>query len=186
MGTSRPPPARVRGALAMLERFDRVLARTENLFAVLGVWGLAFILLSVCLEIVMRGLFNRPQQWVSEITEYALLYVTFLGAAWLQRENGHVAVDLLTNALSERWRRYLAIVSSVLGIAIGAVFAWFGTTATINALVRGAHKPTVLEFPTWIVLAVIPVGGAVLGLRFLSQFLTLASGKPIHVPPKAH
>ncbi|MFO1361802.1 MAG: TRAP transporter small permease [Burkholderiales bacterium] len=169
----------------MLDRFDRALARVENLFAALGVWGLAFILGAVCLEIVMRGLFNRPQQWVSETTEYALLYVTFLGAAWLQREHGHVAVDLLTNALSERWRRYLSIVSSVLGVAIGVVFTWFGTTATLNAFLRGAHKPTVLEFPTWIVLAVIPVGGVVLGLRFLGQLVALASGRPPRVPPKA-
>lgn len=169
----------------MLERFDRLLARVENLLAALGIWGLAFILFAVCLEVVMRGLFDRPQQWVIEITEYTLLYVTFLGAAWLQRENGHVAVDLLTSALDERWRRYLSIVSSVLGVAIGAVFTWFGTTATISALVRGVHKPTVLEFPTWIVLAVIPVGGAVLGLRFLSQLIALASGKPIQPPPKA-
>lgn len=179
-------PALLSKAPGVLERLDRILARVENLFAALGVWGLAFVLFAVCLEIVMRGLINRPQQWVSEMTEYALLYITFLGTAWLQRQNGHVAVDLLTNALSERWRRYLSIVSAVIGVVIGVVFAWFGTSATINALLRGAYRPTVLEFPTWIVLAVIPIGGIVLGLRFLSQLVALLSGKPIHAPPEAH
>jgi len=169
----------------MLERLERLLARVENLFAALGVWGLAFVLFAVCLEIVMRGLFNRPQQWVSELTEYALLYITFLGTAWLQRQNGHVAVDLLTNALSERWRRHLSIVSSVIGIVIGVVFTWFGASATINALLRGAYRPTVLEFPTWIVLAVIPIGGMVLGLRFLIQLVSLVSNRPLGARPGA-
>lgn len=169
----------------MFDRLDRLLARVENLFAALGVWGLAFVLFAVCLEIVMRGLFNRPQQWISETTEYALLYITFLGTAWLQRQNGHVAVDLLTNALSERWRRALSIVSAVIGIVIGVVFTWFGASATINALMRGAYRPTVLEFPTWIVLAVIPVGGAVLGLRFLSQLVCLVSSKPVSARSQA-
>ncbi|MBI4966693.1 MAG: TRAP transporter small permease [Rhodospirillales bacterium] len=163
----------------MLERFDRALSKIENLFAGLGVFGLVFILFSVCLEIVLRGLFNKPQQWVIEFTEYAMLYITFLGTAWLQRQEGHVAVDLLTNALSPSWRRRFSMVSSVLGLFVGTVLAWFGTTATINAFVRGAHKPTVLEFPTWIVLVVIPLGGAVLGLRFLQQLLALASGAPL-------
>ncbi|MCC7167973.1 MAG: TRAP transporter small permease [Rhodospirillales bacterium] len=163
----------------MLDRFDRALSKIENLFAGLGVLGLAFILLSVCLEIVMRDLFNKPQQWVIEFTEYTLLYITFLGTAWLQRQEGHVAVDLLTNAISDGWRRFLSIISSILGVGVGLAFTWFGATATINAFVRGAHKPTMLEFPTWIVLMVIPLGGAILGLRFLQQLLALASGAPL-------
>ena len=32
-----------------------------------------------------RGLFDRPQNWVVELTEYSLLYITFLGTSGLLR-----------------------------------------------------------------------------------------------------
>lgn len=160
----------------MLSRYDRWLAKIENVFANVALVGIVFLVSAVCFEMLMRGLFDRPQTWVIEITEYALLYITFLGTAALQRQGGHVSVDLLTDALNDAWRRRLAVVSAALCLVVVLVLTWFATLATIDALRRGVYKPTVMEFPTWIVLAVIPVGSLLLSLRFTHRLLSLLAG----------
>jgi C4-dicarboxylate transporter DctQ subunit len=147
----------------------------ENFLAAIGLGGLVFIIVAVCLEILLRTFFNKPQIWVIEFTEYALLYITFLGTAWLQHRDGHVAVDLVTNALGDRWRRRFALLSAALGFLVSVVLTVFGTTATWGAMAQGLYKPTVIEFPTWIVLAIIPVGSLVLALRFAHRVLMLWS-----------
>ena len=160
----------------MLSRFDRWLAKIETAFANIALVGIVFLIGAVCFEMLMRDLFDRPQVWVIEFTEYALLYITFLGTSALQRQGGHVSVDLLTDALNDTWRRRLALVSAALCLVVTLVLTWFATLATIDALRRGIYKPTIMEFPTWIVLAVIPVGSLLLSLRFAHRLLSLLAG----------
>ena len=161
-----------------LTRFDRGLAKIENAFADVALVGIVFLIGSVCYEMLMRGLFDRPQVWVIELTEYTLVYITFLGTSALLREGGHVSVDLLTDALNAAWRRRLALVSTAICFCVTLVLAVFAALATLDAMKRGVYKPTVMEFPTWIVLAVIPVGSLLLVFRFAHRFLYLLSGPP--------
>jgi TRAP-type C4-dicarboxylate transport system permease small subunit len=152
---------------------DRWLTRIENLLAALGIAGLLFIIAAVCAEILLRTFFARPQVWVIEFSEYALLYITFLGTSWLLRNDGHVRVDLLTDRLNGEWKRRLALASAAIGLAVALMLTVFGTAITLDQMRRGVYKPTILEFPTWLVLLVIPLGSAVLSLRFLQRWVAL-------------
>jgi len=154
-----------------LKRLSRLAERGENVLAVVASVVLFLIIAAVCLEIIMRYFINRPLIWVVEMTEYALLYVTFLGAAWLLRHEGHVRVDVIVNFMSPRWKKYCAVFSSALGLIVSLVLTVFGAIVTYDYLVRGIYKPTVLEFPTWLVLAVIPLGSFFLAIRFLKSMV---------------
>src|SRR3990170_8735242 len=41
-----------------------------------------------------------------KFTEYALLWFTFLAAAWLLREGGHISIDTVISRLPTKTRRY--------------------------------------------------------------------------------
>ena len=154
-----------------LKRFSRVAEKGENILAGAAMMVLGLIIFSVCLEIIMRYFFNRPLSWVVELTEYGLLYVTFLGAAWLLRTGGHVQVDIIVNFMSERWRKRCAVFSSAVGLVVSLVLTVFGVVVTYDHLVRGIYKPTILEFPTGVVLAAVPLGSLFLSARFLILLL---------------
>ena len=68
------------------------------------------------------------------------------------------------------------MLSAALCTVVTLVLTWFALIATLDAARRGVYKPTVIEFPTWIVLAVIPVGCLLLSLRFTHRFLALLAG----------
>lgn len=153
--------------------FDRWLTRVENALAAIAIVVLVLIVGAVCAEVVLRTFFARPQVWVIEFSEYGLLYLTFLGTAWLMRQDGHVRVDLLTNTLGREGKRALALVSEAVGCMVSVVLTVFGVIVTLDAHRRGLFKPTILEFPTWVVLAVIPLGSALLVLRFAHRFVAL-------------
>src|SRR4030042_4723038 len=67
--------------------FDRLL----DFFAVLAGIVAAFITVAVSAGIITRFMFNRPLAWVIEISEYSLLYIAFLSAAWGMKNNKHVS-----------------------------------------------------------------------------------------------
>jgi TRAP-type C4-dicarboxylate transport system permease small subunit len=165
-----------------LKRFNRIAETGENILAAAAMVILSLIIFSVCLEIIMRYFLNRPLVWVVELTEYGLLYVSFLGAAWLLRQGGHVQVDILVDILNERWRKRCAVISAAMGLAVSGILTVFGVIATADHLVRGVYKPTVLEFPTGVVLIAVPLGSFFLSVRFLILLLGLVLGLE-HDPP---
>ena len=159
-----------------MQRFLRILDRIEDAMSFGAVLLLVAITLAVCLEVFMRYALNDPLVWVVEFAEYSLLYICFLGAAWALREGNHVRVDVFLYAFSQRWRQRFGVVSSVLGLGIALVLLIWGVGATWEKFVTGAYKPTVVEFPSWIVLLCIPVGSLILALRFLRHTIEFAAG----------
>lgn len=154
-------------------RPGRILDVVENSMAATATVLLVLITLSVCLEIVLRYFFNRPQVWVVELTEYGLVYITFLGSAWVLRNKGHVQVNVVVSHLNPRWQRRCRLFSEALGIAVSLLLTVFGTLITWEHYTRGVYKPTLLEVPNWAVLVVIPFGSAVLMLEFWRGFLSV-------------
>ena len=149
----------------------RWLTACENALAALGAAIFAFITLAICAEVVLRYGFNRPISWVVEISEYALLWITFLGASWVLRNGGHVRVDILLKFLSRPALRACGLLSSASGVLISLVLVVFGSNITWTLMARGSFRPSVVGIPTWIVVVVIPVGGLLLFFRFLRMFV---------------
>lgn len=150
-------------------RVGAIFDATLNIFALLSALLLAFIMLSICLEVVMRYFLNRPLVWVIEMSEYALLYITFLGTAWLLRREGHVTVDVLLVRLNPKSQAALGLFSSIIGIAISLVLIWYGSEVAWDHYQRGIFKPTVLQFPTAPILAIIPIGSIILAMQFIRR-----------------
>lgn len=130
---------------------------------------LVFIMLSVCLEVILRYFLNRPQVWVTEVTEVLLLYITFLGTTWLLRQEGHVKVDILLNRLKPRILALLGIFSSAIGILVSITLTVSGFQLTWDYVQRGIYTPTAMEIPVWIIIVIIPVGSLMLLVQFIRR-----------------
>jgi len=144
--------------------FDRVL----DAGAVGSATLIMFIMLGICAEVVLRRL-GHPQIWEIEVTEYCLLYITFLGTAWLLRDEGHVKVDIITNAINSKARARLGIITSVIGSAMSLYLVVWGGKVTLAYLQRGVVQCTPMLTPTYIVLLIIPLGSIPLFVQFLRR-----------------
>lgn len=154
-----------------MNRLLRILAACEGVAAAGATLIFVFITLAICAEVLLRYGFNSPISWVVEISEYSLLWITFLGASWVLRHGGHVRVDIALQYMSPAALRVCGLFSSAAGMLITLVLVGFGADATWTAFVRGAFKPTGTDVPTWMVLIVIPLGGLLLFIRFARMFV---------------
>lgn len=158
--------------MGAISRLGWVFDFAIDKMARLGDVILMFLMLSVCADVILRYFFNRPQAWIAEISEYLLLYITFLGAAWVLKNEGHVTVDVLVSLASPKTRAVFGVISSVIGAFVFLVVFWFGTLETLDLFKRGVHNPSVLEFPKAPLVAIIPFGS----LFFMIQFLRRTFG----------
>ena len=90
-----------------MDRLDRMLNRVETGLAVLAGGLLLFLTFSICASISLRALSLPVPLWSVQFNEYSLLWITFLGAAWLLRRKRHVSLDILSRRLSGNSLRVL-------------------------------------------------------------------------------
>ena len=170
---------------------ERQLVRWENWFGALGIAILVAVGVLICIDVGLRYIFNYPIVGGIEIIEHALVYITFLGASWAVPRGAHIDIDVAVQAMSSFWQKVCALLSNLISLGVAVVLTVFGTGTTWIAFSRAAFKPTTLEIPTWIVLIIIPIGCALLALRFLRESImcieALATGqdlvKPQHAAP---
>lgn len=148
--------------------FDKIISALAVFAGVL----LTLAMLIVCLDVIMRYFLNQPIAWVQEMIEYALLCLTFTGAAWLLKEEGHVKVDILINRISLEKRNILDVIVQILGIFLCTVLTYYGVQVAWDHFARGVYNPTLLEFPKGPLLAIIPIGTFLLLIQFIRKLVT--------------
>ena len=130
---------------------------------------LLFVTVGTCVDVILRYSFNRPIHWMLEITEYSMLYIPFLGAAFVLKDDGHIRIDLVITFLSERLRGWLNVVTAFVGGVVMATYTWFGAQVTLDYFRRGVPSLESLKTPMFLILMIIPIGGFFFSIQFFRQ-----------------
>jgi TRAP-type C4-dicarboxylate transport system permease small subunit len=91
------------------ENLERIVGWMNNVFVFLASAMMIGLVVIVCSDNFLRYFLNSPLVWGTEVTELLLLYITFLGTAWVFREDGHVVIDVFTHQLDKRKRKILTL-----------------------------------------------------------------------------
>ena len=160
---------------------DKILDKILAVLAVLSGLLLLFITFAIFYTIFARFLDIPGPVWAVQFTEYALLWMTLLGTAWVLKQRRHVSVDLLTSRLSAQTKLYFNLAHSVMGVAVSGVLCWYGTVVTWGQYQRGVMDIQVVDMPKYLILIIIPFGFLILTLRFLRSFFS--NFNKLRIPP---
>jgi len=128
---------------------------------------MAGLVIIVCVDLALRYFLNAPLIWGNEVTEILILYITFLGAAWVFKEDAHVIIDVFTSKTSGKNKRILQVISIFLVGIVSAVLVYYGWVTTYDHYQRKVFNPTILETPIAWIIVIIPIGSIPLFLEVL-------------------
>ncbi|MDX9862759.1 MAG: TRAP transporter small permease [Rhodospirillales bacterium] len=112
----------------------------------------------VSYDVFMRYVFIKPTSWANDFVEYALLYSTFLSAAWLTRNDWHIKLTAVYDMFSDKARLALDIFNATLIFAVIVFFFWYALTDTINAYQKGILIVRPVTVDKWIIQMAMPIG----------------------------
>jgi C4-dicarboxylate transporter, DctQ subunit len=155
---------------------DRALARLED-----GLLAAAIASGTVltCTQVVLRYVFSSGIDWSEEVTIYAAVWATFIGAAAGLRMNGHLIVDALVVWAPDKVSAVLAKTGLVVTGLFGCAFAWYSGSLVLRTQHLGQLTPA-LQIPMWIVYLVMPLAGVLLAFR---AALILSGREPLPREP---
>ncbi len=122
-------------------------------------------------EVLARGIFNAPTEWVMEISTYCVVMAGFLGMGVTYSFGRHIKVDLLLTQLSPKVKCYLEVITSIVGIFFVYLFFTESLDMALLSLKNNNCAPTTLSTPLWIPQMALPVGMGVLLLQLIRTLI---------------
>ncbi|MCX5798027.1 MAG: TRAP transporter small permease [Proteobacteria bacterium] len=161
----------------LIEFLESILAKINEFFVFIASLMLIGLILLVNFDLFMRFVFRSPIAGLTEVTEIFLLYMTFLGTAWVYKDDGHVVIDLLLYNIVGNSKKILNLQNQIIVGIISTILVYYGSLTTFDHFIRGARNPSILETPIALVIAVIPVGSFILLLEALVKFFNILWNK---------
>lgn len=159
------------GAETGPERLRRSLHRVEDGLLVTAV--LVMVVLAA-LQIVLRNVLGSGLLWADPLLRALVLWIGLLGAVAASRGGRHIAIDVLTRALPEGWRRRVLAAGCLFTAAVCAAIAWHGVRYVM--LEYEFAGTAFAGVPTWAVVIVLPLAFGLIGLRYLLFTAAFARG----------
>lgn len=143
--------------------------------------GVAMIVLFALMVMVSasamgRYLFNNPIYGVFEVTRlYVLPLMVYFSFSMLEREDGNIAVELLSSRLPSVVNRLVTILYLLGALLSFALILYLTFRNALVLLERNEIIPGPINFPVYVSWFLIPIGLSPLLLRFVLKLITEVS-----------
>ena len=171
--TDRPNAAPGNPLVAALERG---LAFCNGIIVVLA----AIALIAACVilsdSVLGRALFHSANYWQDEAAVFLLVGATFMTAAYVQGQRGHIGIEAFVGLLSPMVNRIRLWLVDVASLLFCAFFAWKSWTLAHEAWVDGQVSNSMWSPPLAIPYVLMATGMTLLCLQILLQIAIPLTG----------
>jgi len=160
----------------LVAALERALAFCNSIIVVLA--GIALIAASAILSysVLSRALFHSPNYWQDEAAVFLLVGATFMTAAYVQGQRGHIGIEAFVGLLPPLANRIRLWLVDVASFVFCAFFSWKSWTLAHEAWVDGQVTNSMWSAPLAIPYVLMASGMTLLCLQILLQIMIPLSG----------
>jgi TRAP-type C4-dicarboxylate transport system permease small subunit len=161
------------GPVAALERG---LAFCNNIIVVLAAVALIAACVILSYSVLGRALFHSPNYWQDEAAVFLLVGATFMTAAYVQGQRGHIGIEAFVGLLSPRVNSIRLWLIDLASFLFCAFFAWKSWTLAHEAWVDGQVSNSMWSPPLAIPYGLMACGMTLLCVQILLQLAIPLTG----------
>ncbi|WP_420557620.1 TRAP transporter small permease subunit [Roseovarius sp.] len=178
---------------SLLSRLDRALLPVERFMALLSGIAAFSLMFLAAYSVGGRKFFDAPLAGYVDYIEVLMPLIAIMGISYVQREGGHIRMDILIGNLHGRllWLLEFVTVLLVLVLMIALVWgAWAHFDRSFDCARPLCSRDSTIDIglPIWPAKLVVPVAFGVLVLRLILQAVGYARAfalgleRPVAVP----
>jgi len=132
------------------------------------------MIINVFYDVIMRYFFNDVSIGMQELEWHLFAAMFMFGIAYTLKEDGHVRVDILYDAMSKRKQAFINIFGAlVFALPITILICYYSIDYTLDAYTMGEGSGDPGGLPhRWIVRSVIPLSSLFLMLAIVYVVLS--------------
>jgi len=152
--------------------------KTERGLNMLLAVMLAVLVASLVYQVFGRYVLNHAPSWTEELSRFLMVYITMLGSSAIIRREGHIAVNVLVDALPEPLRQGVLWIRDAIVLSAAGFLMWYGYGF---ALIGARRASPALEISMYWPILAIPISGALIAF-----FLILGRLDPRYARGSSH
>lgn len=130
---------------------------------------------SLLLGVFYRYVVQSSLTWSGEVAMLCFSWLTFLTAALMVRENGHVRLEFVMDAFPDRARAVLNALIWLAVVLVGIYMAWTGFQFILFTM---GQKSAAIRYPIWMRDSSLGVGGVLIAIYGLRNLFIEAGAAP--------
>ncbi|PTX56035.1 TRAP-type mannitol/chloroaromatic compound transport system permease small subunit [Litoreibacter ponti] len=159
---------------SLLSRLDRTLIPLERLFALVSGLAVFSLMFLAAYSVSGRKFFNAPLSGYVDYIEAAMPLIAFMGVSYVQREGGHIRMDILIASLKGRALWLFELISVLLILVLILALIWgswahFDRSFDMSKPLWSRDSSIDIGLPIWPSKLLVPVAFSVLALRLMLQ-----------------
>lgn len=178
---------------SLLSRMDQGLMRLERFMALLAGLAVFGLMVLAVVSVSGRNGFNQPLPgYVDWITQLMPL-IAFMGISYVQRDGGHIRMDILVSRLSGRPLWLFEFITTALILILMVLLVWgtwahFDRSFDMSKPMWSRDSTIDIGLPIWPAKLLAPVAFSVLCLRCVIQLtgyaraIVTGTDSPVAVP----
>src|SRR6201747_2462755 len=155
---------------------ERALAFCNSIIVVLAAIALVAASAILSYSVLGRALFHSPNYWQDEAAVFLLVGATFMTAAWVQGQRGHIGIEAFIGLLSPLVNRIRLWLVDLASLVFCAFFAWKSWTLAHEAWVDGQVSNSMWSPPLAIPYVLMASGTTLLCVQILLQIILPFTG----------
>jgi TRAP-type C4-dicarboxylate transport system permease small subunit len=176
-----------------LSRIDTFMVRIEKFLTLISGAAVIGLMVLAVVSVGGRNFFNRPLPGYVDLIEILMPLIAFMGISYVQREGGHIRMDMVIGSLKGRWLWLSELITVLLTfLLISALIygSWEHFLRSFDFASVGWSRDSSIDIglPLWPAKLLVPVALSILALRLIVQaagYIAAISGRletPVAVP----
>lgn len=178
---------------SLLSRLDRALLPIERFMALLSGLAAFSLMFLAAYSVTGREFFEKPLLGYVDLIEILMPLIAIMGVSYVQREGGHIRMDIIIGAMRGRVLWFLEFTTVFLILILMIALVWgswahFDRSFDCARPLCSRDSSIDISLPIWPSKLIVPVAFAVLCARLVLQAVGYARAfwlnleRPVAVP----
>jgi len=147
-----------------MKAIRKLLDKLDKICQWFVIVGLAVMTVVLFAQITARYIFGTGLSWSEELARYLMVWVVYIGAAVVYRDNSHISVTVLEEIFGPLARRVLGIIQKLISAVFMGLVGWWSLAMLEFAALQ--TSPNML-IPMNYVYMVFPISSVLIVMRLL-------------------
>jgi TRAP-type C4-dicarboxylate transport system permease small subunit len=148
----------------IMSRTDVLINKVSRVLEIFLISIFALLVVDVLFQVFSRYILGTSFTWTEELARFSLIWMTILGAAYLNGKREHLSMDFLYQKLSVTNKRKASILIEILVFLFALVVMVIGGFNLVYTTLHLEQLSGTLRIPLGYVYAVMPASGLLIML----------------------
>ena len=147
-----------------MQVFDKIFDKVCRLLEIFLIVIFAVLVLDVLWQVFSRYALNRSFSWTEELARFSLIWLSILGAAYLNGKREHLSMDFLYQKFSKKTRKKVLVFIELCIFLFALIVMVIGGFNLVYTTLHLGQLSGTLRIPLGYIYAILPISGLLIML----------------------